>query len=91
VSPAAFTAGKGTQPLKTLRNGLYFSMRVPAMPDGTVWGKPTTAVWAITARLSRLMGEARTREAAARSWTGRLRRLNILTLLVLGIERSGER
>lgn len=49
VFPLLSTAGKGTQPLETWRNGLYFKYREPL---GAVSGKPTTASWLMTARRS---------------------------------------
>jgi hypothetical protein len=52
VSPFLFTAGKGTQPFTTCRNGLYFKYKEPRVPLGTVSGNPTTASWVITARRS---------------------------------------
>jgi hypothetical protein len=36
VFPAASTAAKGTQPLYTSSQGLYFSMSSPVIPEGTV-------------------------------------------------------
>lgn len=71
VFPAASTAGKGTQPLKTLSHGLYLSIRVPVVPEGTVCGKPTTASCAMTARLENKVGKA-VAEAASRPKTSDL-------------------
>jgi hypothetical protein len=70
VSPAAFTAGNGTHPFNTSSQGLYLRYKLPVRPEGTVWGKPTTASWLMTARgrRERGLGKAETREAAARSW-----------------------
>ena len=57
--PSAWTPGKGTQPPKTFRRGLYFSNSSPMTPLGTVSGNPTTASWLMTALLESGLPETR--------------------------------
>lgn len=56
VFPSASTAGKGTQPLKTLRYGLYANIKSPSLLSGTASANPTTASWSMTARDLRAVG-----------------------------------
>jgi hypothetical protein len=83
VLPALSTAGNGTQPLETWRKGLYFRYKEPRVPLGTVWGKPTTALWLMRARRSR--GAAR--EVEARAARARVRGHIVGSWLV---DRAGE-